>query len=43
MSSNTTLSGAARNRLFAFNGTAWIAGLILVAVISVFLISYAVG
>jgi hypothetical protein len=43
MSANTTLSGAARNRLFAFNGTAWIAGLILIAVISVFLISDAVG
>lgn len=43
MSANTTLSGAARNRLFAFNGTAWISGLILIAVISVFLISDAVG
>ncbi|MFD4957972.1 hypothetical protein [Microbacterium sp. NPDC058389] len=43
MSSNTTLSGAARNRLFAFNGTAWIAGLILIAVIAVFVMADAVG
>jgi len=42
MSANTTLSGAARNRLFAFNGTAWIAGLILIAIIAVFLIADAV-
>jgi len=43
MSSNTTLSAAARNRLFAFNGTAWIAGLSLVAVVAVFVMADAVG
>lgn len=43
MSSNTTLSGAARNRLFAFNGAAWIAGLTVIAVIAVIVIADAVG
>ncbi|GAA5201047.1 hypothetical protein [Microbacterium jejuense] len=43
MSGNTTLSGAARNRLFAFNGTAWIVGLVVIVIIAVALISDAVA
>ncbi|MBD3941171.1 hypothetical protein IF188_05595 [Microbacterium sp. NEAU-LLC] len=43
MSSNTTLSGAARNRLFAFNGTAWIVGLVLIVIIAVAVLANAVG
>jgi hypothetical protein len=35
MSSNTTLSGAARNRLFAFNAFVWVFGLVALIVIAV--------
>jgi hypothetical protein len=41
MSGDTTLSGAARNRLFAFNGTAWIVGLVVVVIIAVVAIAAA--